>query len=171
VANNAPWLDDLYRRYRDQVFRYIRRKINSQSDAEDLCSQVFLEATRCAEKFDPEKASESTWLFTIARNLLNRRLRDQYTRRRIVRFEPIGDQDYAADPWSDESAEVDAFVRSDELAGAFERLDEGKRNIILLSFYYGLGPKEIAEKLKMSYSNVCTMKSRALDELRGFLSA
>jgi RNA polymerase sigma-70 factor (ECF subfamily) len=148
------------------VFGYIRRKINSQSDAEDLCSQVFLEATRCAEKFDSEKASESTWLFTIARNLLNRRLRDQYTRRRIVRFEPIGDQDYA-----DESEEVDAFVRSDELAGALERLDEGKRNIIFLSFYYGLGPKEIAEKLKMSYSNVCTIKSRALDELRGFLSA
>ncbi|GHV45803.1 specialized sigma subunit of RNA polymerase [Spirochaetia bacterium] len=170
MAKNDPWLDDLYRRYKDQVFGFIRRKINSQSDAEDLCSQVFLEATRCADKFDPERASESTWLFTIARNLLNRRLRDHYTRQRIVRFEPLGDQDYASDPWSTESEEVEAFVQSDELAGALETLDEGKRNIILLSFYYGLGPKEIAEKLKLSYSNVCTLKSRALDELRGVLS-
>jgi RNA polymerase sigma-70 factor (ECF subfamily) len=166
VANKTPWLDDLYRRYKDQVFGYIRKKINSQSDAEDLCSQVFLEATRCAERFDAERASESTWLFTIARNLLNRRLRDHYTRARIVRFEPIGDQDYA-----DETEEVEAFVRCDELAGALASLDEGKRNIVILSFYHGLSPKEIAEKLTLSYSNVCTLKSRALDELRQILAS
>ncbi|GHV91015.1 specialized sigma subunit of RNA polymerase [Spirochaetia bacterium] len=164
MVNREPWLDGLYRRYKDQVFGYIRRKLNSQSDAEDLCSQVFLEAARCAEKFDPERASESTWLFTIARNLLNRRLRDHYTRQRIVRFEPIGDQDYA-----DESEDVEAFIRSDELAGALAALDETKRNIVLLIFYSGLSPKETAEKLKLSYSNVCTIKSRALDDLRQIL--
>ncbi|GHV24301.1 hypothetical protein FACS189498_1210 [Spirochaetia bacterium] len=166
MANRDFWLDNLYRRYKDKVLGYIRKKLNSPSDAEDLCSQVFLEVTRCAEKFDPQKASESTWIFSIARNLLNRRLRDHYTHRRIVRFEPIGDHDFA----DDETEKVEDFVRKDELAGALAALDESKRNIVILSFYYGLSPGEIAERLKLSYSNICTLKSRALDELQEFLT-
>jgi RNA polymerase sigma-70 factor (ECF subfamily) len=155
------WLDQLYRLNRDRVFAYIRKKLNSSEDAEDLLSQVFLEAARCADRFDPKKASEVTWLFTIARNLLNRRLRDFYTRRKIVKFEPIGDMDYA-----DEAAEIDDFIRTDELAAALGALDETRRHIIILSFYRGLSPAEIAEKTGLSYVNVCTLKSRALVELR-----
>ncbi|GHV71468.1 hypothetical protein AGMMS49928_23350 [Spirochaetia bacterium] len=166
MTNKDFWLDDLYRRYKDKVLGYMRKKLNSQSDAEDLCSQVFLEVTRCAEKFDPQKASESTWIFSIARNLLNRRLRDHYTHRRIVRFEPIGDQEFA----DDKTEEIEEFVRKDELAEALAALEEGKRNIVILSFYYGLSPGEIAEKLELTYSNICTLKSRALDELQEFLT-
>jgi RNA polymerase sigma-70 factor (ECF subfamily) len=171
VENRDLWLSGLFRQYRDRVYGYIRRKINFEADAEDLCSQVFLEASRCAEKFDPGKASESTWLFVIARNLLNRRLRDTYTRRRIIQFQPMGEEDYASDQWSAESQDVEAFVRSDTLAGALESLDITKRNVILLSFYHGLGPREIAERLKLSYSNVCTLKSRALDDLKRILAS
>jgi RNA polymerase sigma-70 factor (ECF subfamily) len=161
-----PWLDSLYRQNRDKVFGYLRKKINNPEDAEDLLSQVFLEAARCAEKFDPEKASEATWLFTIARNLLNRRLRDLYTRRNIVRFESMGDEDYA-----DQAEEIESFIQADELAASLSSLEDTKRNIIILAFYHGLSPAEIAGKMGLSYVNVCTLKSRALKELRKKLSS
>ncbi|GHV83481.1 specialized sigma subunit of RNA polymerase [Spirochaetia bacterium] len=164
MENRELWLSRLFKEYRDKVYGYIRSKINNEADAEDLCSQVFLEVSKCAEKFNPEKASESTWIFTIARNLLNRRLRDTYNRQRIIRFEPIGDHDY-----EDESQEVEAFIRKDTLVKAMESLDTNKRNIIILSFYHGLNPQEIAERLNMSYANVCTAKSRALNDLKRIL--
>jgi RNA polymerase sigma-70 factor (ECF subfamily) len=166
VISTQSWLDTLYRENRGKVFSYIRKKINSDEDAEDLLSQVFLEASRCAEKFDPEKASEATWLFTIARNLLNRRLRDFYTRRNIAQFQPLGDTDYA-----DQAEDIEDFVRADELAAGLAALDEAKRNIIILSFYHGLSPAEIAGKMGLSYANVCTLKSRALGELRKKLAS
>jgi RNA polymerase sigma-70 factor (ECF subfamily) len=161
MTPTQSWLDSLYRRNRDKVFGYLRKKINSPEEAEDLLSQVFLEASRCAEKFDPEKASEATWLFTIARNLLNRRLRDLYTRRNIARFEPMEDEDYA-----DQAEDIENFIRSDELIAGLNSLDDTKRNIIILAFYQGLSPAEIAGKMGLSYVNVCTLKSRALGELR-----
>jgi RNA polymerase sigma-70 factor (ECF subfamily) len=161
MTPTQSWLDNLYRRNRDKVFVYLRKKINSPEDAEDLLSQVFLEASRCAEKFDLEKASEATWLFTIARNLLNRRLRDFYTRRNIAQFESMGDQDYA-----DQAEEIEDFIRADELVAGLKSLDDTKRNIIILAFYRGLSPAEIAGKTGLSYANVCTLKSRALGELR-----
>jgi RNA polymerase sigma-70 factor (ECF subfamily) len=161
MTPTQSWLDNLYRRNRDKVFAYLRKKINSPEDTEDLLSQVFLEASRCAEKFDPEKASEATWLFTIARNLLNRRLRDFYTRRNIARFESMGDADYA-----DQAEELEDFIRADELVAGLKSLDDAKRNIIILAFYHGLSPAEIAGKMGLSYVNVCTLKSRALGELR-----
>jgi RNA polymerase sigma-70 factor (ECF subfamily) len=161
MTPTQSWLDKLYRQNRDKVFAYLRKKINSSEDAEDLLSQVFLEAARCAGKFDPEKASEATWLFAIARNLLNRRLRDLYTRRNIARFEPMDDEDYA-----DQAEEIEGFIRADELVAGLSSLDETKRNIIILAFYQGLSPAEIAGKMGLSYVNVCTLKSRALGELR-----
>jgi RNA polymerase sigma-70 factor (ECF subfamily) len=166
MTPSQSWLDSLYRQNREKVFGYLRKKINSSEDAEDLLSQVFLEASRCAERFDPEKASEATWLFTIARNLLNRRLRDLYTRRNIARFEPIGDEDYA-----DKAEEIEGFIRTDELAVLLGSLDDTRRSIVILSFYHGLSPAEIAGKMGLSYVNVCTLKSRALGELRKKLAS
>jgi RNA polymerase sigma-70 factor (ECF subfamily) len=161
MADHDAWLSDLYRQYRDKVYNYCVKKIRSHAEAEELVSQVFLEVTRCADRFDPEKASESTWIYAICRNLVKRYMRDCSTHRRILQI--YGD---TAEPYLAEAEEMAKYDHRDELTVLLAELTEVKREIIILNYYYGLSPGEIARKLKLSYANVCTLKFRTLRELK-----
>ena len=59
--------EKLYADYREKVLAYLTGRTESREDAEDLCQEVFAEALRCLPRYDPEKASLSTWLFQITR--------------------------------------------------------------------------------------------------------
>lgn len=51
-----------------------------------------------------------------------------------------------------------------------DQLSEGDREILTLSFYHGLRPREIAEKRGLSSQVIRKRKSRALQRLRDLLS-
>jgi RNA polymerase sigma-70 factor (ECF subfamily) len=155
------WLAEVYREYHDKVLGYCHKKFSAQEDAEEMCAEVFAEAVRAAGRYDPARASPSTWIYAITRNLVNRRLRDRYRRRET----PLDTDEIAQD-----AGDLERFVARDSLAGALKALSRDKRNVVMLSFYYGYSPREIAERLGLSYSNVCALKSRALSELEKALS-
>ncbi|MDR3301098.1 MAG: sigma-70 family RNA polymerase sigma factor [Spirochaetaceae bacterium] len=159
-------VERLYHTERQKVFGFLCKKLNSREEAEDMTSNVFLEAARSAESFDPSKSAESTWLFSICRNLLNRHLRDLYTHKRIhdANFNPSEEETFSAD-------EIDGFIQRDCLFEALSTLPETQRNIIILRYYKGLSPSEIAERLALSYSNVCVQTNRALAKLRELLQS
>ena len=58
----------LYEQYMPKVYRYISFRITDENMAQDLTSVVFEKALTKFSAFNPQKASFSTWIFTIARN-------------------------------------------------------------------------------------------------------
>ena len=63
----------LFSRFAPRVKSYLL-KLGCKPDlAEDLAQETLLTVWRKASYFDPSRASASTWVFTIARNLRNRR--------------------------------------------------------------------------------------------------
>ena len=76
----------IYRDYHGKVSGYIRSKINSPQDAEDITANVFLKVYEKLDSFDESKASLSTWIFTIARNTLI----DYYRGRKV--FEEVSEE-------------------------------------------------------------------------------
>ena len=58
----------LYSEYRSKVSGYIFSRVKNRADAEDLVSDVFVKIVENFDKYDSEKASYSTWVFTITRN-------------------------------------------------------------------------------------------------------
>src|SRR5690348_10318028 len=61
----------LYDLYFDRIYRFVRVKVNSQADAEDLTSGVFLNAWRSIDRFAPKHdTSFVAWLFRLAHNAL-----------------------------------------------------------------------------------------------------
>ena len=58
----------LYTEYRGKVLGYIRARVNSREDAEDLCADVFEKAFRASGDYDAAKAAPGTWLYAIGRN-------------------------------------------------------------------------------------------------------
>ena len=67
-------VEELYHRYRDDVFRYLCSLTHDPAQAEDLLSETFLCAIQKAGSFRGE-GSEKTWLFGIARRLWLQALR------------------------------------------------------------------------------------------------
>ena len=76
-------VEELYHRYRDDVFRYLCSLTHDPAWAEDLLSETFLQAIQSIDRFEA-RSGEKTWLFGIARHLWLQDLR----RQRPSRAEP-----------------------------------------------------------------------------------
>ena len=150
-------METLYREYGEKVLGYLISRVNDRYLAEDLRSEVFLKICEKIDTFDPQKASVSTWIFTITRNTLT----DAYRTRRIHEEIP---EDLATESTVEE--EVCTAETLDTLADALESLDERERDIIIMRYYSGKTLTEIAEKIGVSYSYIKILHNKALEALK-----
>lgn len=56
-----------YSRLFDRLYRYVRVRVKSPHDAEDLVSEVILAGYRTLETYDPAKGSLEQWLMGVAK--------------------------------------------------------------------------------------------------------
>jgi len=152
----------LYDEYLDKVYRYIQYRVNSMQLAEDLTSTVFEKALVNFDKFSNDRASFSTWIFSIARNVVIDHYRVS-SKRQTTPLEELADQS------SGEQSLEEQLERKDErerlnlcLAG----LSEEEREIVQLKFGVELNNRLIGKMLGLSESNVGTKLYRAIRKLR-----
>lgn len=74
LAGDERAFTDLYRRRQAGVYRFALQMCGSESVAEDVVQEVFMALVREGERFDPARASLSSYLFGVARNQVLRRL-------------------------------------------------------------------------------------------------
>src|SRR5207237_7463983 len=60
----------VYDEHLGRVYGFLAYRVEDRYTAEDLTQATFERALRAWSRFDPRRASERTWLLTIARNLL-----------------------------------------------------------------------------------------------------
>ena len=77
AAGDSPAVEECLREYGGLVWSIARRLSPNHADAEDAVQEVFIEVWRHAGRFDPQVASEATYITMIAR----RRLIDRFRRR------------------------------------------------------------------------------------------
>ena len=156
---------DLYRALYGPVSRYIRRRVPSTADAEDVVGQVFFRLLESLDRIEPRKGSVLVYALSMARNAL---VDDARSRRGRVPEEAAANVPDAAEGplerlMGQESAER---VRS-ELAG----LPAETRELLMLRFGDGLRFTEIAQVMGLSDAAVRQRTSRAVRELRARWSA
>ena len=61
------WVEQLVRSNRSALLGYIHRHVANREDAADLLQDVFMSCYRHKDSFDPERCSETAWLFVIAK--------------------------------------------------------------------------------------------------------
>jgi len=61
--------EELFARYRQPLYGYLRRRLDNRERAEDLAQETFLAVIRSAKRYQP-RALVRTWLYGIAMNLL-----------------------------------------------------------------------------------------------------
>jgi len=161
--------------YGPVVYDYGRRHGLQDADAADLTQEV-LRATAGAMsefRYDPERGSFRSWLFTVARtkriNLVARQARnplpsrDTETNQRLNEVRANG-----GDP--NEETDWDRALERRLLDWAISRVRGEVTETTLQAFWRtavaGTGPKTVAEELGMSVGAVYAARSRVLARLR-----
>ena len=153
----------LYDRYVDQVYGYVRRRVGNREVAEDLTGDVFLRAWRRFDRFQWQGVDLGAWLTTIARN----RVHDHFksARFRLERsVDDVGDRDEG--PRVDQPervAEARELARS--LASALEQLKDDHREVIELRFVHDMSVTETAAVLGRTVGATKALQYRALRAL------
>lgn len=122
-------VDDLFARYREPVFRFLRRLLRDGAAAEDLTQEAFLRAMRGTYQ---SNGHERAWIFQIARNLAR-----DYARAAARRPATQAFDDTPA-PGADRALAL-------ALDAALASLDDDDREVFLLREVAGLNYAEIAD--------------------------
>jgi RNA polymerase sigma-70 factor (ECF subfamily) len=151
---------DLYRALYGPVSRYLRRRVPSPADAEELVGQVFFRLLESLDRIDPRKGTVLVYALSMARNALVDEARSRASM--MPEEAAAAVPDTKAGPLERLMGEEDvARVRS-ELA----RLPAETRELLMLRFGDGLRFAEIAQVMGISEAAVRQRTSRAVRELR-----
>jgi RNA polymerase sigma-70 factor, ECF subfamily len=142
----------LFDYYAPRVKAYLKRLGAGDGLAEDLVQEVMLVVWRKADKYDPQKATVATWIFTIARNLRIDALR----REQRPEFDP---EDPMLAPAPAMAPDSGIEIRRDQqrVRAALEELPKDQATVIALAFYDDKSHGEIAATLGIPLG---TVKSR-----------
>lgn len=155
--------DRLYEDYAERLFSFLVYRTGDRALAEDVLADTFERVLRARRRFDPRKASEKTWIYSIALNLLT-----DHGRRRSAEGRAL-ERVAAPTPAVDEVA-FDRIERQDELGRALTALSPEEREAIALRYGADLTVPEIAKLKKERLTTVEGRVYRALRKLREDLS-
>lgn len=140
---DLPAFEELIRRYQQMIHALTYRMTGSQSDAEDLAQEIFIQAFRKLDRFRGD-AQFSTWLYRIGINTCLNWKKSQQRRTQLHQ------------EWAQQSQE--AGDRDDEMSSRVQEallaLPPKQRAAIILTIYEGLNHAEAARALGCSETTV-----------------
>lgn len=150
-----------YKKYYPKLIYYTAKMCGDHQKAEDVTTESFLTAFEKIDKYEKEKAQFSTWLFTIARNIL---LQDIKTSKRNVSIDTEIDEegttlkDFIQEDNSDSNINQNLVDRKAEIMKKhISNLKEPYRKVIEMRELKKMAYKDIADELG---KNLSTIKSQ-----------
>lgn len=159
LADRPPF-EDLYRDFLRRVYAYVRAQVSSAADAEDITSQVFMNAYQAYPRFEARNSTPAAWLFRIARNATLDHFRASGRRdklRRTIEHQPMAEDDPAT------TAEERIQYRA--LLAHVAQLSERQRDAISLR-HSGLSFDEVGTLLRCSEDAAKMLYHRAVKSLK-----
>ena len=148
-------LEELYRLYSARLYGLGLRLLPDRGMAEELVQETFLRLWRSAERFDPERGSVRTFVFTIARRVAVDLLRRPASR-------PLATAEPHESAIPDGEA-FDALLLRLDVRDALDALSPKHREVLEMMLDEDLGRSEIAMRLSIP---VGTVKTRVFYGLR-----
>lgn len=152
----------LYQEHASRVWRYVRTRLPSDADAEDVTSEVFTRAMGSLHRFDPSKGTEAAWIVGIARNATA----DFWRRRRPE--DPTDEPPEAESRhWADSPAE--AAIRGESARRVLDHLallSDREREAVALRFGAELSSPEIGAAMDISPTAARMLVHRGVTKLR-----
>ena len=155
----------LFARHHVRVYRFVLRLVRTETVAEDLISEVFLDVWRQAGRFEGRSAV-STWLLAIARfkalSALRRRPDEELDEETAQAIE---------DPSDDPGVVLEKKDKSAVIRKCLEKLSAEHREIIDLVYYHEKSVEEVAQIVGIPENTVKTRMFYARKRLAELLKA
>jgi RNA polymerase sigma-70 factor, ECF subfamily len=154
----------LYKKYFEQIFLFVLKRVESEDAAADITSQVFLKALLNISKYKDMGFPFSSWLFRIARN----ELYDMYRKKQVEMV--VSMESRSVQFIMSEIGDAEKQDHS-HLTAALSKLDEDEMELIEMRFFESRPFKEIGEILSITENNAKVRTYRILDKLKKILSS
>jgi len=184
VQGNAQAFEELVRRYEIRLRQFLEFRGGDRQLAEDCLQETLWEAHRNLSKFDPTWRF-STWLFTIARRVVFRVMKDEVAKRPRKDHPLKSDSPYAVSQVSVDREKRRRFggiplssyeLPEDEVSMAEGRMDlwgwvrsnvnDEEFRVLWLSYVEDLSLSDMAVVLNRSYGGAKSLLFRARRKLR-----
>src|SRR5687767_3966871 len=149
----------IYNEFHQSLLAFIRSKIKSKEDAEDILQNVFIKISSNVDKLSEDEKLKS-WIFTITRNAITDYYRVVATNRKRSGNEEI-DEGIIESNDPDPTKGLDQCVDS-----MISLLPEEYRNIIIESELQGVKQKDLAEKYGVAYPSMRSKVQRGRERLK-----
>ncbi len=155
----------IYERERRWLMATVLRLVRRRELAEEILHDAFLQIWTKAGTYDPRLGSARGWIYTVVRHCALNALRrsNNAPEREDERYEELIES-YAAWHAGDQSAEQHALTQ------CLERLDEQRRQSVLLAFVDGYSHEQVAAQLGAPLGTVKSWIRRGLIALKECLS-
>jgi RNA polymerase sigma-70 factor (ECF subfamily) len=139
-----------------ELYRFARRALGDDGQAEDAVQEAFVRAWRASDRYDPARASQRTWLFAILRNVVIDQVRARRSRPPVV-SDSEGPERSAVDDV------IDQVITGWQVDAALGTLAEDQRRALVEVHWRGRPYADVAAELGVPEG---TVKSRVYYGLR-----
>jgi len=177
VAGDAAAWEDIVRGMNRRIYNICYRFSGSATDAEDLTQEVFIKIYRTLPSFNQEKASFTTWVTTVTRNLLVDHFRKTKNDRATDSIDDRGSEDDERQALSqqleDQGPSPETHMERREtrelVHAALQKLSPELREAVILRDLQDMDYREIALALKVPEGTVKSRINRGRAELARLL--
>jgi RNA polymerase sigma-70 factor (ECF subfamily) len=166
-AGDEAAFEELWQRFGAGVHGYAASCLGDEDLADDVTAQCLAAAVQCIGRFDPRKAALSTWMYGIARRVIQGELRAQRRRKSVPLSAqvPLGDaSDLVAEG---DSAEMASRIEAKRKVGALaSALSPAEMEVLVLHFVDEFSVREIARIVGRSWRAVDSLIYRAKEKAR-----
>ncbi len=155
---NPQHFEVLYKAFLEEIYRFVYYKTSAREVAEDLTSQIFMQALEHIKQFRYQSGARfSSWLYTIARNMIVDHYRKQRPVAALDDTEPLA----VAVP-ATAGQNVDQQFQEQRVQTLLQQLPSADQEILRLRLWQEKEYGEISEIMQLNQIAVRARYSRAL---------
>lgn len=146
-----------YKKYYPKLIYYTSKMCKDQQKAEDVTTESFMTAFEKIDKYESEKSQFSTWLFTIARNIMLQEIKNEKKSVSIdIEFDEDGTtlKDFIPEEESDENLSELSIRKAEIMKKHIQELKQPYKQVIEMREIKRMAYKDIADELDLNLSTV-----------------
>lgn len=162
-------ISETVKQFGDKLFGFVRKKVSSTEDAEDILQDIWVQLTSLGNIDDFENVG--AWLYRVARN----KIVDKYRKKTSESVEDLmyenesGEFNFKEILLMDDSSGPEAAyfkeVFWEELTSALDELPEKQREVFVLHEIEGFTLRQIADQKQQNLKTIISRKGYAVKHL------